>query len=101
MVTAVAPSTLTAYVVIGDPPVFIGADQVAVIVVEVTLPNTRSVGESGMVGSVDSLPVSAAEDPAPLTTVTENACDVPGARPLAVCVVVVVHVSGPPSIRTW
>lgn len=98
--TAGLPSMLTRYLMMGDPPVFTGGDQLAVIAELVVPPNTRFVGASGTVASVDRPPVRGDDDPAPLTTVTENVCDVPGAKPLAVKVVVGVHVSVPPSTRT-
>ena len=82
---------------------YVGAVQVAVTVVDVTGPKTRAVGAAGTVASVDRLPVSGVEEPAPLTTVIEKAYEVPGERPLAVYDVVgaATQVRGPPSIRTW
>ena len=50
---AVPSSTLTVYFEMAAPPVFDGAVQLAVIVVEVAGPNTRFIGASGTVARVD------------------------------------------------
>ena len=81
--TVAPPSTLTVYFRIAEPPVFVGGVQLAVIAVEVTPLKSRAVGASGTVASVARFPVRAEDVPAPLTTVIENECVVPGASPLA------------------